>query len=307
MAGTSGAAGGGGADGGEPSTGGVGAIGGEGDGGVPGDGGIVIPPCPSDSVTVPPVELTTLCDPAVVWGAGVEIPTVEGSPRRFVGITPDELTLASTFETLMGTLFTVSDRATTTEPFGEGQYLPLRGYVGLSPDGLRLLGLAEGQGSYFEVTRAARDGTFGDPAPGAFTAINADAAANGLTFSGGAISADDRTLYYLAFDDGPNTDPLRVSVRTGSEPWPVGEPVVACEFKGYGGSLVRTPTGISSDALTLFFFDGARGLERAAFRPTVNDPFVFFTNLDDRNRAQPNTSCDRLYFGPAMRYSEASE
>jgi hypothetical protein len=224
-----------------------------------------------------------------------------------VAITPNELTLAATSETLMGTLFTVSDRAAPTEPFDEGQYVELRGYVAVSPDGLRLIGLSEGQASYFEVTRASPGEMFGTPAEGAFTLINADAIANGLTFSGGAISADDRTLTYLAFDAGPNTDPLRMSVRAGSEPWPVGEPVVACEFKAYGGSLVRTPTGLSSDALTLFFYDGARGIERAAFRATVNEPFVFFTNLGQRNRAQPNTDCDRLYFGPSPLYSDAPE
>ena len=307
MGGMSGAAGAGGADGGEPSTGGVGAIGGDpGDGGMPGDGGIVIPPCPSDDVLEPPAELTTVCDPLAVWGPAMEVPANAGSPPQFLSVTPDELTIASASQTLMGTLFTVSERAATTEPFTEGQYLPLRGYVTLSPDGLRLIGLAEGQASYFEITRTLRDGVFGEPVPGPFTAINADAEANGLTFSGGALSADDRTFFYLAFDDGPNTDPLRVSVRTGSEPWPVGVPIVACEFKGYGGTLVRTPTGVSADALTLFFFDGARGLERAAFRPTVDDPFVFFTNLADRNLAQPNTACDRLYFGSALRYSEAT-
>ncbi|HVR21385.1 MAG TPA: hypothetical protein VMS65_16845, partial [Polyangiaceae bacterium] len=115
------------------------------------------------------------------------------------------------------------------------------------------------------------------------------------------IAPDDRTLYYLV-SDGQSDQPLHVSRRAGSGPWPVGTRVEACEFQTHDGR-VRKPTGVSADGLTLFFDDPVRGQARAAFRETASGPFVWFVDLGTRPRSQPNTACDRLYFteqsGPA--------
>jgi hypothetical protein len=93
---------------------------------------------------------------------------------------------------------------------------------------------------------------------------------------------------------GDEDYPLRYSERNGDEPWPVGAPLQACELKAHG-SLVRNPTGVSADGLSLFFFDPALGQARAAWRPGDDVAFSWFADLGARNQAQPNAACDRLY------------
>ena len=86
-----------------------------------------------------------------------------------------------------------------------------------------------------------------------------------------------------------------MSERSGDESWPVGTALSSCEFRAYG-ALIRTPTGISSDGLTLFFEDAAAGGARAAFRETTDSAFEWFVDLGPIGRAQPNEACDRLYY-----------
>jgi hypothetical protein len=58
------------------------------------------------------------------------------------------------------------------------------------------------------------------------------------------------------------------------------------------------PHGISADGLTLFFFDGARGKARAAFRLSLAADFRWYEELANMAAPQPNATCDRLYFSP---------
>jgi hypothetical protein len=219
---------------------------------------------------------------------------------QLVGITPDELTIAWYGYANMDTKAFVADRASVTDGFGMGAELAAGDYVALSPDGLRIVALSS-EGLLVELVRTGRDQPFGAPAEGTFATLDADASENELTFSGAVIAPDDRTLYYLV-NDGQSDQPLRVSTRADSGPWPVGTPIEACEFQTHGG-LQRVPTGVSADGLTLFFDDFVRGVSRAAWRETANEPFVWFIDLGTRSHPQPNTACNRLYFaaqsGPA--------
>jgi hypothetical protein len=129
--------------------------------------------------------------------------------------------------------------------------------------------------------------------------LDADALAHHLTLSDVAISPDDHSLYYSAWSLQEATPyPVRVSTRSDSEPWPVGVTLKGCELKAYGAFGPR-PTAISSDNLTLFYFDGARGTARAAFRTTTGADFTWFIDLPGMLRPAPNAACDELYHSPS--------
>ena len=85
------------------------------------------------------------------------------------------------------------------------------------------------------------------------------------------------------------------ATRTDDVPWMLGSAVVGAPLQASCG-LRRRPTGISSDQLTMFYWDELSGTERATFRAAVNAPFVGAIDLGARASAQPNESCTRLYY-----------
>lgn len=284
---------GGAAQGGASGTGGPGGAGGEDEGGSSGSSGSAgYPTCPSDTDPGDPPDNGALCAPGNGWSAVTDLPLMDGA-SQLVSITPDELTIVWVGIFDMVEHFYLADRANTGVSFDSGQELAFDNYVALSPDGLRLVTLTEA-GEFMELVRSARGEMFAAPAEGTFSTLDANARTNGLVFLGAAISPDDLTLYYLE-SDGQDDQPLRISKRTGTGPWPVGTAISACEFQSYGGAL-RQPTGVSADGLTLYFNDFVRSMSRAAWREVPDGPFVWFENLGTRGRPQPNQDCSRLYF-----------
>lgn len=281
-----------------------GGAGGEATGGTSGSAGSAgFPTCPSDTNPGSPPSNDALCDPAGAWGMTTDLPLMDGA-SQLVSITPDELTIVWVGIVEMYETFFIADRTATDVNFGAGQPLEFASYLALSPDGLRLVTIT-GTGEFLELVRPARGEAFATAVEGTFSTLDAHARTNGLTFQGAVISPDDRTLYYLE-SDGTNDQPLRISTRTGTGPWPVGTTISACEFQTHQG-VMRVPTGVSADGLTLYFLDFQRGIARAAWREVAGGPFVWFTDLGTRGRPQPNATCSRLYFtattGPA--YAEA--
>ena len=278
-----------------------GGAGGEATGGTSGSAGF--PTCPSDTDPGNPPNNAALCDPAAVWGMTTDLPLMDGA-SQLLSITPDELTIVWVgIADMLETAF-IADRAATDVDFGAGQALELADYLALSPDGLRLVTITE-TGEFMELVRPARGEAFAAAAEGTFSTLDEYARTNGVVFQGAVISPNDRVLYYLE-SDGQDDQPLRVSERTGTGPWPVGTRISACEFQTHQG-VMRVPTAISADGLTLYFSDFQRGISRAAWREAADGPFVWFTDLGTRGRPQPNATCSRLYFsataGPG--YAEA--
>jgi hypothetical protein len=58
------------------------------------------------------------------------------------------------------------------------------------------------------------------------------------------------------------------------------------------------PTGMSSDDLTLFFWDGVAQTEKAAFRDSAgaNNTYKQFVTLGAYRNAAPVGSCGRIYY-----------
>ena len=112
-------------------------------------------------------------------------------------------------------------------------------------------------------------------------------------------------MAYSALADESDEFPVHLSTRAGGEPWPVGDTLENCELKAYG-ALRRTVTGVSSDGLTLFFYDPASAESRAGWRATRDAPFDWFVGLGARLQMQPNEDCTRLYFFTSEQQSTLS-
>lgn len=261
------------------------------------DPGLPLEACPSDNASAP-TSFSGVCSVEMGWGAGTTVAVANGVSPTFIAITPSELTLLWSEPESSLPVYFLADREAVDGTFGEPQELPFTNLVGVSPDGLRVT-VQEGDGTLTEATRAARGDSFGELQPGAYAELDNDAAAHHLALGDIAISADDRSLYYSARAlDEATVYPLRVSQRTGSEPWPVGTVIQACELKAYA-EFGPHPTAVSADGLTLFYFDTARRKPRVAFRASVNAAFSWFDDLPGFGGGQPNAACDRLYFSPA--------
>jgi len=292
--GSGGDAGAGGATGGGGGSGGSAGVGGGG-----GEGGTPMEPsldCPPEPTSGTPPASTPICDIDTVWGVGERVSVPTTGNDVLVSVTPDELSISWASVDVFSTVFFVADRATAAVDFGAPMEIvdPLvteDSQLALSPDGLRLVLVVGAR--FLEATRVQRGDTFGTADEGGFSLVNAAADMDGTSLGDPVISPDDLTLYYSA--RGVSDDTLRVSSRTGSEPWPVGRPLGECEFKAHPGGG-RIPTAVSSDGLTLFYFDNPRNVMRAAFRPALDWPFLEFVDLPGRYSAQPNGACDQLYY-----------
>lgn len=261
------------------------------------DPGLPLEPCPSDEASAP-AGFSGVCSVKMGWDAGTAVAVASGTSPTFIAITPSELTLLWSEPESSLPVYLLADRDAPDGAFGEPQELPFTNLVGVSPDGLRVT-VQESEGTLTEATRAARGDSFGELQPGAYAELDSDAAAHHLVLSDIAISADDRSLFYSARSlDEATVYPLRISQRTGSEPWPVGTVIQACELKAYA-EFGPHPTAVSADGLTLFYFDTARRKARVAFRANVNATFSWFDDLPGFGGGQPNAACDRLYFSPS--------
>jgi hypothetical protein len=79
--------------------------------------------------------------------------------------------------------------------------------------------------------------------------------------------------------------------------------IVQDELRG-NGNLRRRPTGLSSDSLTLFWWDEIDQKEKAGWRGTNTSfdlKFGSIVDLGDKKDAQPSSTCTKLYYSnPVM-------
>jgi len=224
-----------------------------------------------------------------------------GYAESFVGITPDELTIVWSQLGSSSVQYFVADRPSADESFDLPTTIQADGIVvGLSPDGLRIVVLARDGSGYSELVRTERGAPFDSVVVDAFEMLNEAAEEGGFRYVGGAISGDDRVFVYQVFTGEDDRYPVHLSRRDSvDEPWPLGEPQEICELEAHE-DLVKRPTAVSADGLTLFFYDPDRGVARAAFRTDVDEPYEWFVNLGPFGTVVPNGECTRLYHTTAV-------
>ncbi len=260
------------------------------------------------SDALPDVIAPPKCDVTMQWQAGTKLPISTAQPDLFGAITPDELTIA--WMTAAGAVL-YADRNAATDPFGAPQTLTAGvalDRVALTPDGLTMIVVPTNRNTLAQTTRGSRGSAFSstlDLKPFASLDPLSQEGDAGTTPSHGSfadpmLSEDGQFLYYSQY--GIFTLTMCESYRkTGdTSPWGQGRNLEETQFTAPDTSGVRMiPTGMSSDDLTLFYWDGVAKTEKAAFRDDAlkDNTFKQFLTLGPTYRnAAPVGSCGRIYF-----------
>jgi hypothetical protein len=268
------------------STGGAGGAGGSGgssDGGVPPDGGT--DPNPAR------------CAPSIAWQL---LERVESIPNdhfaRFGGVSPDELTAAWTSGS--GDVY-VADRTSYKDPFAAPVKVNTMALasdrVAIAATGQSLIAVNADRGSFIGFERPGRDAPWVVSNGLEFTQVK-------VVFEGGALvsepvlSGDKRSFFFLVTPPGQPTHLREAVWDPVQRSWGLPARVPNAEFEQAAGGKRRRPTGMSSDGRTLFFFDEASSIERAAWRNAPSAPFDLFKDVGAFGEAIPNLRCDTLYY-----------
>jgi hypothetical protein len=260
--------------------------------------------CSIRAYETPPGAVTGVCQADSAWGTAQPIATVSTPDDDLFGsVSATERTLA--WMSVVNGIPTLhyADRASADVAFNPpGSISIAAGYYAadrpaLSPDGNRLVVVRVDGKGIGEYTRTALYGSFtGTASEASFAALNAQGLlfASDERFGDLQLSNDDRTLYYSRYDSRSRQTVYFVT-RSPGGPWQVGSPVEGAPLMGSCGRRMR-PTGVSSDQLSLFYWDEVTGTERVTFRPTVGAEFAGVIDLGSRLHAQPNVTCKRLYY-----------
>jgi hypothetical protein len=241
------------------------------------------------------------CAPTSTWGTVARIASIPSAGfDRFGGISAGALSVAWT--TAAGAVY-VADRASSTAPFGApalidpGSVELSTGRVAIMPTGLELVATLADRSSFVSFFRTSVSGTWSPTRSKEFDTIRAMRSESaGGKFSEPVVGADGASLFYLlALPDQP---PFLYESKWDSsiKEWGTGVALPDPEFAISNSAKVRRPTGASSDARTLFFFDEIAGTERAAWRESGAAPFSFFANVPSAPEAAPIDDCTALYF-----------
>jgi hypothetical protein len=258
---------------------------------------------PLDSGPPPPV-----CSPDANFGNdGGTLVLGTPNPDLMGGVSNDGLVIAWTSvpEDDAGTTPTVhwAERAQTSDSFGAAQTLDSKfgpiapDHVALGGDGLRLVFASADRTRIYEVGRSAYGTPFEDDDTNEnFEGVNPST--EGTTTTSGL---------------GPFGSPSLASTLTtswafvqGTAGFVVSQNVLGVwELPAWAPSLSppasdrfkTLPTGWSADGLTLFYWDNATGVERAAWRERSTLDFVSATTIGTTQEyAIPSADCTQLYF-----------
>jgi hypothetical protein len=247
-----------------------------------------------------------LCAPGIVWADGTSLAISTGADQ-FGAVTPDERTLVWT-TTAPGGIPTIdyADRTDPTVPFANPVPLVLSGIdvmagpMAISPDGLRLA-LEAADTTFFTVTRPDRSSPFGMTADTTeFAAQNGEISASEAVVQLGdpVYGADGLTFFYSRFPVGGAQGIATIfeAAREGTDPWSDGTPLNGDPIQENDDEVRRRPSGVSADALTLFYWDDAAAGEMMAWRTTADGAFANPLAIGAKAGAQPNATCTALYY-----------
>lgn len=271
-----------------------GAPGSSGNNGTAGDDGSAGETGNPDEDDTPPPE--PACPRGLTWGNAERLSISMAGDDILQSVTPDGLTLVWMNA---GRLF-VADRASTAEPFAEpAEVAEELGFesASVSADGLQLIGA--GALGFSETTRASRDAAFSAVSDyQAFVPLNS--AVMGTPTDEVAIepllSADASFLVYsyVSASNAGERPTLYETPWLGQ--WSFGTALPGEKLLWSDASQRRIATGLSSDRLTLFYWDEREEELRAAWRARVSGAFNAFEPQGTMRRAAPNGSCSVLYY-----------
>ncbi len=250
--------------------------------------------------SAPPVDggaqFVGVCSPTANW---IKPKLVDVNAQQdFGSITPDETTIAW----IEGNKLYWADRKTGGDPWGNANKATVVGLastaVALSADGLRAIVVIDNGKNFGEIVRATKaDGFTADPDPTMFSSIGFALSESppGSKLDDPVLAKDGNHLYFTLYMPNSTTSMRASSRGESTAKWTLGTPIVQPEL-ALSGAQLRKPTGISTDRLTLFYWDQVDGAEHAAFRFTESDDFTIFVNLGTLSGGQVDATCNRLYY-----------
>jgi hypothetical protein len=264
-----------------------------------GDGGTNTGGSPDEEAAGgPPIFPPATCALNATWSSPLPVAGLAGSANdSLLSLTPDELNLAL----LRGDVLYVAHRDRVSAAFELGS--PIAVPVGwtaaqgaaLSADGKRLILVSDpDQNRLGELSRTSRTATFsGAVDVSSFVDLNQDAEFTGRVYASPTLSqTDDRLFFNSALQQ---TSTVVVSSRT-ADGWSRPKRLVTSVLDSSDGKR-RLPTGVSSDARTLFYFNEESAAQEARWRTSTLDdtPLYDIQSLGKRRGASANFACDRLY------------
>lgn len=298
------------------------------DGGSGGDGDPEVdsgPPCViaegAEDITPPAAPIGDAAVPVcwgMSWSAGDVFASASTSADDTLGsISGNDLNiawLAVSADAGNDRVIHYANRHYPTDPFPSAMLLDpgteadLDAGIALSADGLRLVVVLPDRKGFTEYARNDAEEPFTTPPSDTqFDVLNTQIShylPPGAQCGDPVFSADDLTFYFSVYgvDDtsgdygGYVSDhTIYSSTRIPYVSWPAAEALQGAPIEAHCEAR-RRPTGISSDQLTLFYWDELSGSARAAFRPSIDEPFSGAVELGDRAFAQPSPDCTTLYY-----------
>ena len=238
-----------------------------------------------------------VCPPGAAWSEPLPVFAVGvGAGEAFGALSHDELHLL-TFTAADGGAAAprVWDRATASEPFALSTplgFLYDADGLGLSPDGLRVIGTVSGFPRL--QIRGAVGAAFAAPTTAEFRFdLEGDRLRAPVLGTAG-------TLWFGRVAPGVGTPALALMALAGGF-YERGPLVEGTDLQARDGRTLA-PTGVSGDLRVLFYYDEMARLARAAYRPAPGCPFTSFADLGARPSLQPNAACTALtYADPVTR------
>jgi hypothetical protein len=233
-------------------------------------------------------------DPWVVYGRVDSIPN--DHLGRFSSVTPDELTAVWTSGS--GDIYAAT-RATYKEPFGAPVKVNTAALasdrVALAPTGRTIIAVEADRAGFVGFEKSASTGDWGPSTGLEFTQVR-------VVFEGGAVasepmmSGDKRSFFFMMTPPGDPPVVYESVWDSVQRSWGLPALLPNDEFQTTPAGERRRPTGTSVDGLTLFYFDEATNVERAAWRNATNAPFDLFKDVGAFAEAVPTLRCDAIYY-----------
>jgi hypothetical protein len=243
------------------------------------------------------------CVTGHMWSTAPASPWESAVPR-FGGISADELTVAWTVgsDGAAGPSIEVATRMHRSDAFGAPVTIASASIapddrVALDPSGNSIIAVASDRSTFVDFIQSS-PGTWTELASNQFGPIASSASDSNASFYE-PVLGQDGALYYV-LGSGSNLHIYESPWVPSQHAWGggvlLGTSVAGGDLSSPDTGHLRRPTGASADGLTLFFFDGVAGQERAAWRGATTQPFGDIEDLAAFAEAAPNPACDRLYF-----------
>ena len=258
-----------------------------------------------DAAEAGPFIVPAACDPGAKYGAGVSLGLGVGQIKQLSAIADDERTIA--WITPSDGVIHYADRLKNFVTFAgeqtfDGSALAPGERVALEPAGLVLYALASGGRAIVQYARSA-PGDALSVAPNlalpmvTVAQLNAQLAAmppaerlSDLTIGAVGLALVARHV------GGQAPGLLRADRMMASVWWPP-----LAEFAAQGelvqsGNSARRPSGLSSDARALFYFDELTATAKIAYFDVDAPKASVFVDRGAWGRAQPNRDCSKVYY-----------